>query len=85
MPRYREVIFLQDPADFDRWYVEYDEDKEQGFRYLLMWEYGDDIPLNDFPSWGTYDTIEYFEQRGIRYAMTHNWNLSYVALTEIVE
>ena len=85
MSKYRDVIFLQDPSDFDRWYVEYDESSRQGFEYLLQWEYGDDIELRDTPSWGSYDTIEYFNDGDNVYALSYNWNLQYVSLTQIVE
>jgi hypothetical protein len=83
-PKYRDVVFIQDPAEFDKWYVDWDDSKEDGFAYLLQWENGDDIPLRDVPSWGTYDTIEYFMDGDNTYAVSYNWHLSYVSLTEIV-
>lgn len=83
--KYRSVVFLDSPEDFDRWYVEFDESREEGFKYLLQWEYGDEIPEDDSPGWGNLDTIEYFYDGLNKYAVAYNWNLSYVALTQIVE
>jgi hypothetical protein len=85
VPKYRNVVFIQDPAEFDKWYVEYDENRDAGYNYLLQWEYGDDIPLTDEHGWGSSDQIEYFNDGDLSYAVTYNWHLSYVGLTEIVE
>lgn len=85
--KYRSVVFIGngDQAEFDRWFVEYDEDPKQGFEYLLQWEHGDHVPEYDSPPWGMHDTIEYFNDGDNSYAVSYNWNLSYVSLTEILE
>lgn len=85
MPKYRNVLFLDQPQDFDTWYSYHDEDSSEGFDFLIKWEYGDDIPLEDSPPWGSNDTIEYFDDGGNSYAVSFNWNLQYVSLTEIIE
>lgn len=82
--KYREVIFLQDPAEFDKWYVEFDEDSSQGFDYLLQWEHGDDGVIRKEPPWGTADDVEYFQDGDNDYAISYNWHLSYVGLTQII-
>ena len=84
MPKYRDIIFLDDSADFDKWYVEFDENPEDGLSYLLRWEYGDDMPENDKPSWGNGDTLVEFIRSGLHYTIAYNWHLSYVSLTEVL-
>ena len=85
MPKYRSVVFLDSPEDFDRWYVEFDEDSGESFEYLLQWEYGDNGEISDTPPWGALDTIEYFSDGDLSYAVSYNWHLSYVSLTQILE
>lgn len=84
MPKFRDVVFLDDSAEFDKWYVEFDESPEEGFRYLLQWEYGETGEVRDTPPWGMGDTIEYFNDGDLTYAVSYNWNLSYVSLTEVM-
>lgn len=86
-PRYRTVVFIGNgyQSEFDRWYVEYDESTQQGFEYLLHGEYGQEGEVADTPPWGWGDTVDHFKDGDLSYVVSHNWNLSYVALTEIIE
>lgn len=54
------------------------------FEYLLQWEYGDDIPLEDQIPWGSYDVTFFINQGGLEYCVACNWNLAYVSLTEVI-
>ena len=85
MPKYRSVVFLQDPADFDRWYVEFDEGYDEGFEYLLQWEYGEDGEVTDTEPWGNSDTIYECKDGDLTYVVAYNWNLAYVSLTQVIE
>lgn len=86
MSKYRNVVFIGngDQAEFDRWYVDWDDSKEDGFAYLLQWEYGEPGEISDTPPWGHSDTVEYFSVDRISYAVSYNWHLSYVSLTEVI-
>lgn len=83
MSEYRDVIFLQDPEEFDRWYVEFDESGQQGFEYLLQWEYGEG-EIRITPPWGSNDTVEWFFDGNLTYVVSYNWHLQYVSLTEVI-
>lgn len=82
--KYRRVIFLDEDNSDEPFKILNDLGEDDLFEYLLQWEYGEEIPLeNDIP-WGTYD-VTYFSNDGdIEYCVAYNWNLAYVSLTEVI-
>lgn len=84
MPTYRTVIFL-DGDDFDKWYAEFDsEGWDNGFEYLLQWEYGEGGVISISEPWGAYEDSMTFFNGGLEYVVSYNWNLAYVSLTEVI-
>lgn len=85
MPKeYREIVFLTG-EDFDHWYSIYDtQGLDSGFDYLYQWEYGDDKPNLVNEPWGSADDVWYLTKYGSDFAISYNWHLSYVALTEVI-
>jgi hypothetical protein len=83
MSRYRLVIFLSGD-DFDKWYDEFNsEGWDNGFEYLLQWEYGDGEATDSEP-WGAYEDSMTFFDGDLEYVVSYNYNLAYVSLTEVI-
>jgi hypothetical protein len=83
MPKYRTVIFLSGD-DFDEWYAEFDsEGWDNGFEYLLRWEYGEG-DISESEPWGYYDDSMTFFDGSSEYVVSYNYNLAYVSLTEVI-
>ena len=84
--RYRSVVFLDSPEDFDRWYEEMDsEGIDSGFEYLLQWEYGEGCEESETIPWGSLDVTSVHWDGDNQYVVSYNWNLQCVSLTEILE
>lgn len=82
--KYRTVVFIQGEESDKPFDILHEDGVEALFEYLLQWEYGEAGELFDTKPWGTWDEVEYLAQGETEYAVSWNWNLAYVSLTEII-
>lgn len=82
--RFRSVVFLDgDNADEALRILDRDGD-DSLFEYLMQWEYGEPSEESDREPWGQSDWTTTHRCGDSAYVVSHNWNLSYVSLTEVV-